>query len=57
MNELSNRGQPSPIIPVTPNLEQYKLHGKHKAKKKNLYPSNPTNHAANPDKPITRKLH
>jgi hypothetical protein len=39
MNKISDRGQPSPIIPVTPNLEQYKLHGKHKAKKKNLYPS------------------
>ena len=38
MNKISDRSHNTVIVPVTPNLEQYKLHGKTKPKKKNLCP-------------------
>ncbi len=39
MNKITDRNQNNPMIPLTPNLEQWKLHGKTKPKKKNLCPA------------------
>lgn len=39
MNKVQDRQQQNPIIPLTPNLEQYKLHGRNKTKKKNISPT------------------
>lgn len=41
MNKISERSQATGV-PLTPNLEQYKLHGRTKPKKKSIYPLQPT---------------
>lgn len=41
MNKICERSHPT-AVPLTPNLEQYKLHGRTKPKKKAIYPLQPT---------------
>lgn len=41
MNKINDRSLPQSCVPLTPNLDQYKLHGgtRNKTKKKNTYPN------------------
>lgn len=40
MNKLADKAQTHGLIPTTPNLESYKLHGKNKPKRKQPPPTN-----------------
>jgi hypothetical protein len=40
MNKINDKVQLQNMVPLTPNLEQYKLHGaRNRTKKKNTYPN------------------